>query len=49
MNEMEEENLFTIVLAVLQNLTGDTYFIVKFTILTLRQQKVLCKHSVLII
>jgi len=35
-NEMEGEHLFTMVLAVLQNIAGDTDFIVQFTILTLR-------------
>jgi len=36
---MEGEHLCTVVLIVLQNIVGDTDFIVKFTILTSRQQK----------
>jgi len=48
-NGIEGENLCTVVLKVLQNTTGDIDFIVKFTILTLRQQKILYKYSVPII
>lgn len=49
MNEMEGENLFTVILEVLQNITGDTDFIVKFIILTLRQEEISGNHSALII
>lgn len=48
-NGMEGEHLCAVVLTVLQNIHGDTDFIVKFTILTLRQQKILCKYSAPII
>jgi hypothetical protein len=44
-NEMGGENLFTVILTDLQNITVDRDFIVKFKILTLRQQKILDKHS----